>query len=323
MRIDTHSHILPPSYLELFKQSRLSTHTESNGGQWTIRYGDIQEYRVRETSYDPVAKLQIMDRLGIDVAVLSTNIPGPELLPPELALRGAQVINDYLAELIASHPGRFAGLASIPWEDTQASLTEIERAHDELGLCGVVLYSNIAGKPVDDPTFEPIYRALAERGAPIVFHPTVPSWGSAINDYSMIPMLGLQVDTSFALLRLILGGVLERHPSLHVVMPHAGGILPYIIGRVDHQTETLGRGRENISRPPSSYLKDVYIDTVTPSAQTLKFAYEFSGADRLLFGTDDPWVDAGLLVKRVDELQLPPDEAKRVYGANAQALFNI
>ena len=93
-----------------------------------------------------------------------------------------------------------------------------------------------------NPRFEPFYAAVAAKGVPLVLHPTVPIWGETISDHSMIPMMGFMVDTSFAMLRLILGGVLERHPQMHVVHPHCGGVLPYLMGRVVEQTEVKRRG---------------------------------------------------------------------------------
>ena len=107
--------------------------------------------------YLPKRKLQDMDRAGIDIALVSTNIPGPCMLAPDLAIKGAQAINDTIAEMIQQHPDRFAGLASLPWQDVNATIDEMDRAHN-LGFCGVMLYSHIGGRPVDDPAFDPIYR---------------------------------------------------------------------------------------------------------------------------------------------------------------------
>ena len=139
----------------------------------------------------------------------------------------------------------------------------------------------------------------------------------------MIGMMGLQVDNSFALLRLILSGILERHPHLQLVMPHVGGILPYMSGRIDHQTEVLGRAREHIAQPPSAYLRRIYLDTVSPSVQSLQYAYEYSGADRLLFGTDHPWVDMPRFVRLIEEMPIPEADKARIFGKNAVKLFDL
>ena len=136
-------------------------------------------------------------------------------------------------------------------------------------------------------------------------------------------MMGLQVDNSFALLRLILSGILERHPHLQIVMPHVGGILPFMSGRIDHQTEVLGRARENITQPPSAYLRRIYLDTVSPSVQSLQYAYEYSSADRLLFGTDHPWVDMPRFVRLIEEMTISEVDKSHIFSENAIKLFDL
>ena len=202
------------------------------------------------------------------------------------------------------------------------AIIEMDRVKG-LGFRGIMLYSHIGGKPVDAPHFEPVYTYAETLRMPIVMHPTVPTWGEAIKDHWMIGMMGLQVDNSFALLRLILSGILERHPDLQIVMPHVGGILPYMSGRIDHQTEVLGRARENITQPPSAYLQRIYLDTVSPSVQSIQYAYEYSGADRLLFGTDHPWVDMPRFVRLIEEMPIPEADKARIFSENAIKLFEL
>lgn len=324
MIIDCQSHLFPPAYVDILARSRTSTWAErSTGGEFVIRYADVQEFKLNPESYDPMRKLRDMDRLGIDRAIVSCNMPGPCMLDPELGIAGATAINEGIAEVVAGRPDRFAGLACLPWQEPAAAVQVMERAKEDLKLCGVVLYSHIGGKPVDDPDFEPVYRRAAELGLPIVLHPTVPAWGAYVKEHSMIPMMGLQVDTSFALLRLVLSGMLERYPDLAVVMPHVGGVLPYMIGRIDHQTEVMGRGREHITRPPSDYLRRVFLDVVSPSAEALRFGYEFSGPDRLLFASDHPWVDPQIFLDLVRGMAIPQSEKDRILGGNALELFSL
>jgi predicted TIM-barrel fold metal-dependent hydrolase len=283
----------------------------------------VQQFALDPAVYDPIRKLQDMDRAGVDVSVLSVNMPGPERLSPELAPEGARLCNDYLAELCARYPDRFVGLASLPLQDVPASIAELDRAVDGLGLRGAVLFSHIGGRPVDAPEFEPFYVHAEARGVPLVLHPTVPTWGEAIKDHAMIPMLGLMVDTSIAMLRLILGGVLERHPGLQVVHPHVGGVLPYLMGRIEEQTEVKRRGREHITQPPGAYYSNVYLDTVSPSPLAMRYGYDFAGADRLLFGSDHPWVKIETMLELVKGLDIPDGERARILGLNAAELFGI
>ena len=323
MRIDCQSHVFPAEYAEVLARNPHPPQAVSQGDGYVISYGDVQQFRLRLEAYAIGRKLRDMDAAGVDLSVLSVNMPGPEMLAPELREVGARACNDFVAEVVRRYPDRFAGLACLPWQDAPAAISEIDRAADDLGLCGILLYSHIGGDPVDGPAYEPVYRHAEERGMPIVLHPTVPSWGEYVKDHSMIPMAGLMIDHSFAMLRLILGGVLERHPRLQFVQPHAGGVLPYLWGRIRNQTEVMGRGMEHITRSPNEYYQRVYLDMVSPSALAMRFAYDFAGPDRLLFGSDHPWVDINTFVKLVEEMDVPEEDKARIFGSNAQRLFKI
>jgi aminocarboxymuconate-semialdehyde decarboxylase len=323
LRVDCQSHVFPAAYAELPTRNATWVTTTGGGNTYVIRYGDIQQYTLNLADYDPASKLRAMDDAGIDISVLSVNIPTPDLLAPDLALEGARRCNDYLAETCARFPGRYVGLASLPLADVPAAIVELDRALDELDLRGVFLPSHIAGEPLDAPQFDPFYAHAAARGVPLILHPSVPVWGGAIKDHALIPMLGFMVDTAIAMLRLILGGVLERYPDLRVVHPHAGGVLPYLMGRVMEQTEVKGRGREHITRSPLSYYRSVYLDLVAPSALTVRYAYDFSGPDRLLFGSDHPWISLTSALAIVEDMALTEEERAQILGGNARDLFRL
>ncbi len=322
MRIDCQSHIFPSEYIEILAQNPHPPQVIRRGKESIVTYGNVQTFRLQNDVYDPKQKLKDMDVAEVDMALLSTNIPPPCMLSPEFGNKGAQAINNAIAELVAQYPHRFAGLACLPWQNPDEAITEMDRVK-EMGFRGIMLYSHIGGKPVDAPEFEPVFAHAVSLQMPIVMHPTVPTWGDAIKDHWMIGMMGLQVDSSFALLRLILSGILERLPELQIVLPHVGGILPYMSGRIDHQTEVLGRARENITKPPSAYLRRVYLDTVSPSLQALHFAYQFSGENHLLFGSDHPWVDMPRFVSLIEEMDIPKKAKERIFGENAAALFDL
>lgn len=321
-RIDCQSHIFPSEYIEILAQNPYPPKVIRRGSESIVTYGDVQTFRLQDEVYDPKRKLKDMDAAGVDMALLSTNIPPPCSLSPELGLEGAQAINNAIAGLVEKHSNRFAGLACLPWQNPVEAIVEMDRVKD-LGFCGIMLYSHIGGKPVDTPEFEPVFLHAESLQFPIVIHPTVPTWGEAIKDHWMIGMMGLQVDSSFALLRLILSGILERLPKLQIVMPHVGGILPYMSGRLDHQTEVLGRARAKITRPPSAYLRQIYFDIVSPSLQALQYVYQFSGENHLLFGTDHPWVDMPRFVKLIENMEIPSKAKDRIFGENAATLFNL
>ena len=322
-RIDCQSHLFPEAYADLLMLNQGPVRTTGADGRYTIDYWGIQRFMLDLADYSLERKLLDMDASGIEMSVLSVNIPTPDLLDRELAVEGARLCNDYVAEVCAHHPDRFVGLAVLPLPDVDAAISELDRAVDDLDLRGLFLCSHIARRPLDAPEFEPLYEHVARLDIPLVLHPTVPVWGNAIADHAMIPMLGFMVDTSIAMLRLILGGVLERHPDLTVVHPHAGGVLPYLMGRVEEQTEVKGRGREHIRQAPMSYYRNVFLDLVSPSAAAIEYAIEFIGVDRVLFGSDHPWVSIQSNLALVDDGSLSPDQLEQILWRNPAKLFGV
>ncbi|MCY4071122.1 MAG: amidohydrolase family protein [Chloroflexi bacterium] len=324
MIIDCQSHVFPKAYAELLTRNTNSLRaTRVDDGVYLLNYGDVQRFRLDLDSYSAERKLRDMDASGVDMSVISVNIPTPDMLDPDLASEGARICNDALAELCAGHPDRFVGLASLPLNDAPAAIAELDRAVDELDLRGVFLPSHVKGASLDAPQFEAFYAHVAGRGLPLVLHPTVPVWGDAVNEHSMIPMMAFMVDTSFAMLRLILGGVMERNPTLKVLHPHVGGVLPYLMGRVVEQTEVKGRGRDRISQSPRETYKRVYLDLVSPDPLAIRYAYDFAGADRLLFGSDHPWVSIDAILDIVRALDIPAADKEKLIEGNARELFRI
>ena len=320
--IDCQSHIFPREYAELLLGNKGGVKTTGGDGVYLIDYG-VQKFRLDLEVYDPARKLADMDRCGVDVSLLSVNIPTPDLLDDELAARGARICNEAVAELCQRHPDRYTGIASLPLNDAPAALDELRYAVDDLDLRGVFLPSHIGGLPLDDLRFEPLYAECARMGVPLVLHPSVPTWGEHIQEHSLIPALGFMVDTSIAMLRLILGGAMERHPDLLVVHPHAGGVLPWVMGRVVEQTEVKRRARDHITQSPRETYRRVYLDTVSPDPLALKMALEFAGADRLLFGSDHPWVSIEMMLDCLRAVDCGAADMGKILGGNAMDLFGI
>ena len=323
MRIDCQSHVFPAEYAEIIARNPEWPTAIRRDDGYLVTYGEVQKFMLKPEIYDIGRKIRDMERTNVDVSVLSVNMPGPEQLEPALGVMGARVCNDYLAQLTDTYPDRFVGLACLPWQDVPAALAELDRAVVSLGLRGVMLYSHIGREAVDHPMFEPLYQRLAQLEVPVVLHPAVAPWAEELKSHSMVPMIGLMCDQSFAMLRLILGGVLERHPDLKIVQPHAGGILPYLWGRIENQTEVMGRGRGHITQPPRAYYRRVYLDMVSPSPLALRYAYDFAGPDRLLFGSDHPWVDVSIFARLIEEMDIPSHHREMIFGSNAKKLFGI
>ncbi len=321
--VDCQSHVFPRQYAELLTRNRNSLRASGGDGLYLIDYGGAQRFRLDLDDYSPARKLADMDRSDVDMSVISVNIPTPDMLEPELAIEGARICNDAVAEICSRHSDRFIGIASLPLNDVPAAIAELERAVGALDLRGVFLPSHVNGVTLDDARFEPFYTRAAALGLPLVLHPTVPTWAEAIREHSMIPMAGFMIDTSFAMLRLILGGAMERHPQLKVVHPHCGGVLPYLMGRVVEQTEVKRRGRDHISQSPRETYRRVYLDLVSPSRLAVNFALDFAGAGNLLFGSDHPWVTIDAIMQYVSALDCGEEDMARILGGNARELFRI
>jgi predicted TIM-barrel fold metal-dependent hydrolase len=320
-RIDSQSHLFSEEFLNLLEKRKTSPYVYRKGEERYVVVGEWHR-RLMPKHTDVAAKVADMDKAGIEMTALSINDPGPELFGKDSTAM-AVLLNDFIADTVRKHPKRFFGLATLPFHSPSDMMKEFDRAIGKLGMKGILLYSNLDGKFPDEPAYRPLYAEAERRGVPILLHPALPMTYNAVSDYQMVSMLGLMFDTTIALCRLILSGVLDRHPNLKLVCPHVGGALPFLIGRVDHQTMVLKRGAENIQMAPSEYLKRIYLDTVSPIPMAIRYGIDFVGADRMLYSSDHPWVDPSLIAGHVESLKLPAADEMKIFTANAKGLFNL
>ena len=200
---------------------------------------------------------------------------------------------------------------------------ELDRCVRRLGMKSILLYTNLAGKFPDEPEFRPLFARAVELDLPVLLHPAKPVTIDFVKGYEMTSSLGNMFDNTIALTRLIMSGLLDQFPKLKLVCPHLGGTLPYIIGRLDHQTQVLKRGPKYLTRPPSEYLRQIWLDIVSPLPLAMRFGHEFMGAERLLFASDHPWVEPEIILKAFHSLQLPAADQLKILSANARRLFNL
>ncbi len=264
-------------------------------------------------------KLEEMDRGGIDVAILSLSVPGPELLGGKQADQLAREANDLLAELIADHPNRLWGYATLGFGDINASLKELDRCFFALGFRGLQLFSNVNGEPLDSPRLRPVFARMAELGRPIFIHPTVPLNQNYLTDLVPVPVLAFIVDTTLAAMRLALSGVLAEHENLAIIIPHVGATLPYLMARLDAMLPFFaGPGA---MKEPSRFLKRLYMDTVAYRPEPLEWCFSLMGASQLLFGTDHPYARWDLPGDLLEGLACSEHEREQIFHGNAERLF--
>jgi predicted TIM-barrel fold metal-dependent hydrolase len=320
-RVDCQSHLFIHELVSLMEKRKASPYVYRKDGGVYIVVNDWVR-RLMPKHMDVEAKLADMDASGIGLTALSINDPGPELFGKE-GPAVARLVNDAIGEIAKAHPRRFFGLMVLPLQDMEASLAEMERCAGKLGMKGILLYSNLDGAFPDEDRFRPMFAQAERMDLPVLLHPAYPMTYQATKGYEMATMLGLMFDTTIALGRIILSGILDRYPRLKLVCPHVGGALPYLVGRMDHQTMVLKRGAQNIGKPPSEYLKQVWFDTVSPIGLAVKYGIDFAGPGKMLFSTDHPWVDPEIIVDVVKRLHLAPETEAMVMGGNARALFKL
>lgn len=269
-------------------------------------------------------KLADMDRLGIEIQVLS---PAPPQYfywaDAELGLQSSRLINERIAATVASHPDRFAGLATLPMQEPSLAVAELRRCMKDLGMKGVEISTNVSGVELSDPRFRPFFAAAEELGALIFLHPMGFTHGQRMSTHYLNNLIGNPLESTLAVSHLIFGGVLDDHPGLRICVAHGGGYLASYTGRMDHAHRTR-LDCQCCKRLPSTYLKNMYFDTVVFDRQQLRHMVDVYGADRILMGSDHPF-DMGDPdpIGSIRALELPEDQFEKIVGGNARALLGL
>ena len=257
--------------------------------------------------------------------LLTLTTPGTHVESPATAARLASLVNDEFREAIEIRGDRFTALATLPLNDPPASLREFERATNELGLRGAMLFSNINGVALSDARYWPIYEAANDREAVLYIHPAHPVNVDMMQEYWLMPLVGFLFDTTLAAASLVFSGVAERYPRIRWALCHLGGAIPYLAERLDRGFHAFKDCRAHIDRPPSTYLKRFYYDTVNFNQGALKLAIDFAGADHILAGSDCPH-QIGSIPSMLDAIgKLPVTDQQRagIYGLNAARLLGL
>lgn len=290
-------------------------------------------------------RFRLLDEFGDVRQVLTIAQPPLEAIAdPETSPTLAAIANDGLAELGAKYPDRFIAFgASLPLNNTDACLREIERSVDQLGARGVLVYTNVNGAPLDGPEFQPIFDEVARRDIAVFLHP---ARGSRFADYSTEDtslyeiwwMLGWPYETSAAMSRLVFSGLFDRHPGIKIITHHMGGMLPYFSGRAALGWDQLGVRtsdadyvslRKSMKKRPVDYFREFYADTALFGADAATACgLDFFGADKVLFGSDTPFEPTpGIFLREtirvIEGLGLSAEDKARIYRRNAERILKI
>lgn len=264
-----------------------------------------------------------MDRMGIDVQAISPS-PGQYyyFAPAELGRDAARLVNDGIAQACSRHPDRLVGMGTVPLQQTELAIAEMRRCVRDLGLRGIEIGTNVGGMELSDQVLRPFFAAAEELGVLLFIHPLGFTHGQRLAKHYLDNIVGNPLESTIALSHLIFDGVLENHPRLRLCVAHGGGFLPGYWGRMDHAFRARKDCRQFISREPSSYLRQVWLDTLVFDKLELEALVRSHGADRLCLGTDYPFD-----MSEPDPLgfhqDLAPQDKAGILGLNAAALLNL
>src|SRR6266481_2741519 len=328
MTIDIHSHIaipqaaefvkphLDPATIPLINFATLETQTIN-----TRQDGDR---RGLMTGHDQ--RLADLDAMGIDLQLVMC--PPPQCyytVPLDIAIKAARIINDGVAAYVTARPDRFVALGTVPMPDGNEAARELERCMTSLGFKGVQILTNVAGKELSDPAFALFWKKAEELGAVVLIHPNGFTEARRFSRFYFNNVIGNPLETTIALHYLVFDGVLERHPDLKIIAVHGGGFLGAYSGRIDHAWGARSDAKGELPKPPSTYLKKIYFDTVVFTPEQLAALVATYGIDHVLMGTDYPYDMAEYEPLQHLAATKSLDDATRaaIAGGNARKLLEV
>jgi len=324
-KLDLHTHFYTEEFFQRVRDlpSEFSF-AKSSTGQTIITYRGARFFGVTPAMTDVSQRLEDMDRVGIDVEVISLSTPNVFFTDAEHQPEVARMINDSYAELIAQHPKRFKGFASIPMDAPDAALEELHRTINQLKLNGVILLSNIGGQPLTSPQYRPFFAEANRLKLCIFLHPMLPANSEAFKEYVLGPIVGFPFDTSLAVARMCYDGMFEDFPDIRWIIGHLGGAVPYLMERMDNGFRDFADCRAKIDKLPSKYLKKLYYDTVSFSPYTLKMVREMVGVDHMVMGSDYPHLLGSIdrAVSSIENLEISDAEKQQIFSGTALSILN-
>jgi aminocarboxymuconate-semialdehyde decarboxylase len=323
--IDFHNHYYPPEYIDAIRTGPSNIKVTFDDQDNPVLHSPGDKNIVVPGHRDIAFREQVLDQTGIDMQVITFTAPGTLIETPARSVELARLANDALAKIVSEHGSRFTTLATLPLNDPAGAVTEFERATNELGVAGFMLFGNANGVALSDQLFRPLYERANDAGTVMYIHPTYPVGVEAMTEHWLMPLVGFLFDTTLAAAGLVFSGVVERYPGIRWALGHLGGAIPYLAERLDRGYYAFAECRKHISKPPTEYLKQFYYDTVNFDPNALRFAIDFAGVDHLLAGSDYPHQIGSLerMVESIRALDLAPDDEAKIFGGNAAQLLGL
>ena len=327
--IDTHAHWFAPEWVQLLERE-----AEANGAKMAKNdkgHSTIAIPGVALVSSFPPDMVDLdfminaMDAASIDIRVFSLTNPMINWAPAAFGVRLACAYNDACAAAYIKYPQRFRGAIALPMQAPELAVKELERAAKLPGMCTAYMPMHVNGQNLDHPSFWPVYEKCAALGLPLSLHPVNPCGIERMRNYHARNLIGNPHESAIAAADLIFGGVLDAFPDLQVLLPHAGGSFPWLIGRFDNGVATRKRELGHMTQPASAYLRRFFYDTISHNGAILRYLMGMVGADRIVVGSDYN-MDAGYArpVEFVDSIPgLTTQEREQILSSNALKLFRL
>ena len=326
MRIDVHTHFQCLDFVKHLHGRSTLPKSFLDGGKYIIQCAAGLTVPSLPEALDMEEKLRDMEETKIDAAVLSHGIPfGPDVLGGREADEWAKRINDNLAGIIDRFPGKFIGLGTIGFGNSQRSIAEADRCIAELGFKGFQIFSNISNRLLDSSDFIPVLKHIGMLGVPIHLHPAIPLNRVGLDVPRQFLPLGFPYDTSLNALRLIQSGIFDAIPNLKLIVAHIGGVIPYLAGRIRTYStpSALVPGSSHLKYPIRDYVRKLYVDTVCYHVEALECCYRVLGSKQMLYGTDHPFGDYDVPAELIERLSCSAAERELIYHGNAERLLNL
>jgi aminocarboxymuconate-semialdehyde decarboxylase len=328
MKIDIHTHIMPekmPNWTQKFGYGEF-IHLEHRNCEACMMKADKLFRVVEENCFKPEARTKEMDETAVSIQVLSTI---PVLFNywarPKDGLETSRFFNDHIAETVASLPKRFIGLGTVPLQDVDLAIKEMERCMNDLKMPGLEIGSNINGRNLSEKDFFPFYEAAEKLGCALFVHPWEMMGQDQMSKYWLPWLVGMPAETSRAICSMIFGGVFEKFPRLRVAFAHGGGSFPFTIGRIEHGFEvrpdlTAVDNKEN----PRTYIGRFWVDSLVHDRAAMEFLIELMGEDKICLGSDYPFpLGEHQPGKLIEKMKLGKKSMRKLLYENAEEWLGI
>jgi len=328
MKIDIHTHIMPekmPNWTKKFGYGEF-IHLEHRSCGACMMKGDNIFRVVEENCYKPVARISDMDQTNVDKQVLSTI---PVLFnywaKANDGLETARFFNDHIAETSANDPDRFIGIGTVPLQNVDLSIREMERCVSDLKMPGLEIGTNVNGKNLGEKEFFPFFEAAEKLNCSLFIHPWEMMGEEQTKKYWLPWLVGMPAETTRAICSLIFGGVMERFPNLRIAFAHGGGSFPYTLGRIEHGFDV----RPDLvaidnKKSPREYLGKFWVDSLVHEEHAFNFLLAIIGADKICVGSDYPFpLGEHRPGEMIERMQLEKNLQEKLFEKNALSWLGI